>query len=78
MQRRTLSRFDEILKVFRKYDFDKFLGQTTRKKISPFRSDADNCPRRCQASPAATAGGRRRRCPEAGWTARRCGRSARW
>ena len=42
MQRRTLSRFDEILKVFRKYDFDKFLGQTTRNKISPFRSDADN------------------------------------
>ena len=33
MQRRTLSRFDEILKVFRKYDFDKFLGQTTRNKI---------------------------------------------
>ena len=42
MQRRTLSRFDEIIKVFRKYDFDKFLGQTTRNKISPFRSDADN------------------------------------
>ena len=42
MQRRTLSRFDEILKVFRKYDFDKFLGQTTRNKISPFRSDADS------------------------------------
>ncbi len=42
MQRRTLSRFDEILKVFRKYDFDNFLGQTTRNKISPFRSDADN------------------------------------
>ena len=42
MQRRTLSRFDEILKVFRKYDFDKVLGQTTRNKISPFRSDADN------------------------------------
>ncbi|MBP5784699.1 MAG: AarF/ABC1/UbiB kinase family protein [Methanobrevibacter sp.] len=42
MQRRTLSRFDEIIKVFRKYDFDKVLGQTTRNKISPFRSDADN------------------------------------
>ena len=42
MQRRTLSRFDEILKIFRKYDFDKLLGQTTRNKISPFRSDADN------------------------------------
>ena len=42
MQRRTLSRFDEIIKIFRKYDFDKFLGQTTRNKISPFRSDADN------------------------------------
>ena len=42
MQRRTLSRFDEIIKVFRKYDFDKFLGQTTRNKISPFRSDSDN------------------------------------
>ena len=42
MQRRTLSRFDEIITVFRKYDFDKFLGQTTRNKISPFRSDADN------------------------------------
>ena len=42
MQIRTLSRFDEILKIFRKYDFDKLLGQTTRNKISPFRSDADN------------------------------------
>ena len=42
MQRRTLSRFDEIIKIFRKYDFDKVLGQTTRNKISPFRSDADN------------------------------------
>ena len=42
MHRRTLSRFDEIIKVFRKYDFDKVLGQTTRNKISPFRSDADN------------------------------------
>ena len=42
MQRKTLSRFDEIIKVFRKYDFDKVLGQTTRNKISPFRSDADN------------------------------------
>ena len=42
MQRRTLSRFDEILKTFRKYDMDKVLGQTTRNKISPFRTDADN------------------------------------
>ena len=42
MQRRTLSRFDEIIKIFRKYAFDKVLGQTTRNKISPFRSDADN------------------------------------
>ena len=42
MQIRTLSRFDEILKTFRKYDFDKVLGQTTRNKISPFRSEADN------------------------------------
>ncbi|MBQ2962883.1 AarF/ABC1/UbiB kinase family protein [Methanobrevibacter sp.] len=42
MQRKTLSRFDEILKIFRKYDFDKVLGQTTRNKISPFRSEADN------------------------------------
>ena len=42
MQIKTLSRFDEILKIFRKYDFDKLLGQTTRNKISPFRSDADN------------------------------------
>ncbi len=42
MQRRTLSRFDEIIKIFRKYDFDKVLGQTTRNKISPFRSGADN------------------------------------
>ena len=42
MQRKTLSRFDEIIKVFRKYDFDKVLGQTTRNKISPFRSEEDN------------------------------------
>ena len=42
MQRKTLSRFDEILRVFRKYDIDKVLGQTTRNKISPLRSDADN------------------------------------
>ena len=42
MQRRTLSRFDEIIKIFRKYDFDKVLGQTTRNKISPFRNEADN------------------------------------
>ena len=42
IQRRTLSRFDEIIKILRKYDFDKVLGQTTRNKISPFRSDADN------------------------------------
>ena len=42
MQRKTLSRFDEILRVFRKYGIDKVLGQTTRNKISPFRSDADN------------------------------------
>ena len=38
MQRRTLSRFDEIIKILRKYDFDKVLGQTTRNKISPFRN----------------------------------------
>lgn len=42
MQRRTLSRFDEIIKILRKYDFDKVLGQTTRNKISPFRNEADN------------------------------------
>ena len=42
MQRKTLSRFDEIIKTFRKYDIDKVLGQTTRNKISPLRSDADN------------------------------------
>ena len=42
MQRKTLSRFDEIIKIFRKYDFDKVLGQTTRNKISPFRNEADN------------------------------------
>ena len=42
MQRKTLSRFDEIIKTFRKYGIDKVLGQTTRNKISPFRSDADN------------------------------------
>ena len=42
MQRKTFSRFDEILRIFRKYDMDKLLGQTTRNKISPFRSDADN------------------------------------
>ena len=42
MQRKTLSRFDEIIKVFRKYDFDKVLGQTTRNKISPFRSEEEN------------------------------------
>ena len=42
MQRKTLSRFDEILKIFRKYGMDKVLGQTTRNKISPFRSDAEN------------------------------------
>ena len=42
MQRKTLSRFDEIIKVFRKYDFDKVLGQTTRNKISPFRSEEAN------------------------------------
>ena len=42
MQRKTLSRFDEILRVFRKYDIDKVLGQTTRNKISPFRSGAEN------------------------------------
>ena len=42
MQRKTLSRFDEILRVFRKYGIDKVLGQTTRNKISPLRSDADN------------------------------------
>ena len=42
MRRKTLSRFDEIIKIFRKYDFDKVLGQTTRNRISPFRSEADN------------------------------------
>lgn len=42
MQRKTLSRFDEILRIFRKYDIDKVLGQTTRNKISPFRSGAEN------------------------------------
>ena len=42
MQRKTLSRFDEILKIFRKYGMDKVLGQTSRNKISPFRSDAEN------------------------------------
>ena len=42
MQRRTFSRFDEILRIFRKYGMDKVLGQTTRNKISPLRSDADN------------------------------------
>ena len=42
MQRRTLSRFDEIINILRKYDFDKVLGQTTRNKISPFRNEADN------------------------------------
>ena len=42
MQRKTLSRFDEIIKILRKYDFDKVLGQTTRNKISPFRNEADN------------------------------------
>lgn len=42
MQRKTLSRFDEILKIIRKYDFDKVLGQTTRNKISPFRSEGEN------------------------------------
>ena len=42
MQRKTISRFDEILKTFRKYGMDRFLGQTTRNKISPFRSEGDN------------------------------------
>ncbi len=42
MERRTLSRFDEIIRIFRKYDFDKVLGQTTRNKISPFRNEVDN------------------------------------
>ena len=42
MQIRTFSRFDEILRIFRKYGMDKVLGQTTRNKISPLRSDADN------------------------------------
>lgn len=42
MQRKTLSRFDEIVKILRKYDMDKVLGQTTRNKISPFRSGSEN------------------------------------
>ena len=42
MQRKTFSRFDEIVKTLRKYDIDKVLGQTTRNKISPFRNEGDN------------------------------------
>ena len=42
MERKTLSRFDEILKTFRKYGFDKLLGQTTRNKLSPFKSSEAN------------------------------------
>ena len=42
MERKTLSRFDEILRTFRKYGFDKLLGQTTRNRISPFKSSEAN------------------------------------
>ena len=42
MQKRTLTRFDEIVRVFRKYDFDKLLGKTTRNHLNPFKNDDDN------------------------------------
>lgn len=42
MERKTLSRFDEIVKIFRKYGFAKLLGQTTRNRLNPFKSDEDN------------------------------------
>ena len=42
MQKRTLTRFDEIVRVFRKYGFDKLLGKTTRNHLNPFKNDDDN------------------------------------
>lgn len=42
MKKRTLTRFDEIVRIFRKYGFDKILGKTTRNHLNPFKSDDDN------------------------------------